>query len=192
MPHNIFDNREKKLVDALKKELAGCKQADFVVGWFFLTGLKELKDEIDKLDKLRILTGSRTNKATAEIMLLVDRYKDSVAKTLEDLQYPNEAKIQEILHKEAEAITRHISTIKSTKENIEFIKWFWQKLNEGKIEVRIYPKETLHAKLYLLHFNKKEKLGIAFVGSSNLSISGISLNTELNVALPEKENYKKC
>lgn len=191
MPHNIFDNREKKLIDGLKKELTSCKRADFVVGWFFLTGLRELKDGIEHLEKLRILAGSKTNKATAEIMLLSERYENAVVKAIEDLQHPNEAMIQEILNHEAEAVIRHISTVKPTKENIEFIKWFWQKLSDGKIEVRIYPKETLHAKLYLLHYSDQKKdPGIAFVGSSNLSISGIYLNTELNIALPEKENYK--
>ncbi len=190
MPHYIIDNRENKLIDSLKKELANAKKADFVVGWFFLTGLRELRNEIENLEKLRILAGSRTNKATAEIMLLSERYEEAVVKQIEDLQYPNEAKIQEILQSEAEAIVRHISTIKPTQENIEFIKWFWEKLRSGKIEIHIYPKETLHAKLYLLHFDNQKNPGIAFVGSSNLSISGISLNTELNVALPEKENYE--
>lgn len=162
------------------------------MGWFFFTGLKELKNEIDKLEKLRILAGSRTNQATAEIMLLSERYERAVVKAIEDLHYPNEEKVQEILNREADAIVRHISTIKPTKENIDFIQWFWQKLQEGRIEVRIYPKETLHAKLYLLHNSAKkgQEQGIAFVGSSNLSISGISLNTELNIALTDKPNYK--
>lgn len=192
MLQNIFTNQEgNKLADALKKKLVASKRADFVVGWFFLTGLRELKDEIEHLEKLRILAGSKTNKATAEIMLLSERYENAVAKALEDLQHPNEARIQEILNREAEAMVRHISTIKPTKENIEFIKWFWQKLSEGKIEVRIYPKETLHAKLYLLHpSGRKKGPGVAFVGSSNLSISGISLNTELNIALTDKKNYE--
>ena len=189
MPHNIFDNREKKLIDAIKKELASSKSADFVVGWFFLTGLRELKNEIDNLEKLRILAGSRTNRATAEIMLLSEQYEQAVKKELEDIQYPSENDIKKILDYEAEAVVKHISMIKPTEENIEFIKWFWEKLREGKIEVRIYPKETLHAKLYLIHPNKK-RAGLAFVGSSNLSISGISLNTELNVLLPEKGDYE--
>lgn len=192
MSQNIFTNKEgNKLVDALKKELADGKRADFVVGWFFLTGLKELKEEIDGLEKLRILAGSRTNQATAEIMLLSEKYEEAVAKQLEDMHYPNEEKVQQILNQEAEAIVRHISTIKPTKENIEFIKWFWQKLNEGKIEIRIYPKETLHAKLYLIHpEDKRKKSGVAFVGSSNLSISGLCLNTELNIALADERNYE--
>jgi len=195
MVQNIFTNRQNdKLIDALKRELVHAKRADFVVGWFFLTGLKELQKEIDGLEKLRILAGSRTNKATAEIMLLSEKYEEAVAKKLEDLRYPNEEKIQHILNQEAEEIVKHISAIKPSKENIEFIKWFWQKLNEGKIEIRIYPKETLHAKLYLVHPNDanddKKSSGIAFLGSSNLSISGLSLNTELNIALEDEKNYK--
>lgn len=187
MPHQVFDNRESKLLPELKKQLRDSKSADFVVGWFFLTGLRELQDEIKKLDKLRILAGSRTNQATAEIMMLADQYEELVAKRLEDQHFLSDTKIQEILDSESKAITKSISAIKPIKENIEFIKWFCNKLREGKIEIHIYPNETLHAKLYLLHQNKAQ--GTAFVGSSNLSLSGLALNTELNVLLPEKENY---
>ncbi len=190
MVHNIYDNRERKLIDALKKELNLAKSADFVVGWFFLTGLRELKDEIEKLEKLRILAGSRTNRATAEIMLLSEKYERAVEKILEDNRYLNDHRITEILNKEADEITKYISTINPSKENIDFIKWFWEKLRERKIEVRIYFRETLHAKLYLIHYGENKEFGVAFLGSSNLSMGGLSLNTELNVALPERENYE--
>lgn len=190
MPHNIYDNRKKKLITALKEHLSSAERADFVVGWFFLTGLRELKDEIEKLDKLRVIAGSRTNRATAEIMLLSEKYERAVEKILEDNRYLSDAQIKEMLEKEAEEITKYISTITPSRENIQFIKWFWEKLGEKKIEIRIYPRETLHAKLYLIHYRNAPRSGIAFVGSSNLSLSGFSLNTELNVALPERENYE--
>ena len=188
MPHKIFDNKKNKLADALKKELKNSKSADFVVGWFFLTGLKEFQKEIDGLEKLRILAGSRTNKATAEIMMLSERYERAVNKSLEDKKFLEKEDIKKILDKEAEEICKHISTINPSKENKDFIKWLFLKLKEGKIEIRIYPKETLHAKLYLLNQDKNK--GVAFVGSSNLSLSGVSLNTELNVALEDEDNYQ--
>jgi len=186
MNHHIYDNRENKLSDRLKKELSQSKKADFVVGWFFLTGLKEFKEEIDKLDELRIIAGSRTNKATAEIMMLADKYVKKVNDKMENQKYSNDADISKMMKREKKEIIEHISRVKPSEENKEFINWLFDKLQEGKIKVRLYPKETLHAKLYLTH---KIEEGIAFVGSSNLSLSGISTNTELNVALDGKDDY---
>ncbi|MGC8776071.1 MAG: helicase-related protein [Minisyncoccia bacterium] len=189
MPHKIFDNKKHKLRDAIKLELKKAKSADFVVGWFFITGLREFQKEIDGLEKLRILAGARTNKATAEIMMLSEKYERAVQQALEKNKYLNPATIQKILNNEAEEICKHLSAIQPSQENIDFIKWLFKKLQQKKIEIRIYPKETLHAKLYLIHSLKKKNEGVAFVGSSNLSLSGVALNTELNIALEDKENY---
>jgi len=191
MPHDIIDNSKVKLASELKKKLSVSKRARFAVGWFFLTGLKEIKDEIDQLDKLQILVGARTNRQTAETLLLAEKYKQAVKDILEVQNHPPQQEIEKILEEEFQALIDHISFIKPTQENIDFVKWFFEKLRQKKIEIRIYPKETLHAKLYLLdykdlHYGK----GIAFVGSSNLSMGGFNLNTELNVIVHGDENHR--
>jgi ERCC4-related helicase len=191
MPHDIIDNLQIKLVDELKKKLRVAKTAKFAIGWFFLTGLKEIKEEIEKLDKIYILAGAKTNKETAETLLMSKRYEEAVEHEFKKLKSSNKIKINEILESEFKNLITHISSIKPTAENIEFIKWFWDKLRKKKIEIRIYPKETLHAKLYLLEYkDKNHGLGMGFIGSSNLSIKGFNLNTELNVAVYGDSNYQ--
>lgn len=191
MPHDIIDNSKIKLADELKKKLAVSKRARFAVGWFFLTGLKEIKEEIDQLDKVQILVGARTNKQTAESLLLAKRYEQAVKDILEIKQHPPQQEVEKILEEEFQALVDYISFIKPTQENISFIKWFFEKLRQKKIEIRIHPKEALHAKLYLLDYkDSRHGRGIAFVGSSNLSMSGFNLNTELNVAVHGDENHR--
>ena len=184
MEHKIIDNVNVKLADVLKEKLSVSKQAHFVVGWFFLTGLKEIKEEIENLEKLQILIGSTLHKDTAETLLLAKKYEEAVNEIINKNRYLPDYKIKELLEKEANTLTDLISYIEPTRENIEFIKWFWEKLREKKIEIKIYPFEPLHAKLYILDFkDKRYGSGIAFLGSSNLSISGLKLNTELNITL---------
>ena len=67
---DIIDNSNIKLVEVLKEKLSISKKARFCVGWLFLSGFKELKEEIENLEKLEILAGSRVNKQTAELLLL--------------------------------------------------------------------------------------------------------------------------
>jgi superfamily II DNA or RNA helicase/sulfur relay (sulfurtransferase) DsrC/TusE family protein len=189
--HDIIDNSKVKLVDVLKEKLSVSKRARFAVGWLFISGFKELKDEIEKLEKLEILSGSRTNKQTAEIMLLEKKWNEAVKDKLENLKYLPEEEREKILNNEFKELVNDLSYIKPSEENIEFLKWFLEKLREKKIEIRIYYKEPLHAKLYLFEYkDKRHGLGEAIVGSSNFSLSGFELNTELNVRVLGNDNYK--
>lgn len=191
MVHDIIDNSNIKLIDVLKEKLSVSKKAKFAVGWLFLSGFKELRNEIDNLEKLEILAGSRTNKQTAELMLLEQKWEKAVKDSLEKTKYLHEDKRQEILDEEFNGLMNDLSYINPTQENIEFLKWFLEKVKEGKIEIRIYYKEPLHAKLYLFEYkDPKYGLGEAIVGSSNFSVSGFGLNTELNVRVLGDENFR--
>ncbi|MEM1577975.1 MAG: helicase-related protein [Candidatus Pacearchaeota archaeon] len=191
MSPDIIDNSKIKLVDVLKEKISISKKARFAVGWLFLTGFKELRNEIDKLEKLEILAGSRTNRQTAELMLLEKKWERTVKDTLEKTRYLPKNERQKILEEEFRGLMNDLSYIKPTKENIEFLRWFLEKLREGKIEIRIYYKEPLHAKLYLFEYkDRKYGNGEAIVGSSNFSVSGFELNTELNVRVLGDNNFE--
>jgi superfamily II DNA/RNA helicase len=192
MPHDIIDNSEIKLIEVLKQKLSISKKAKFAVGWLFLSGFKELKNEIDKLEKLEILAGSRIDRRTAELLFLEKKRQKIVKEILENKKYLPDYKRNLILEEEYKELINDLSYIEPTAENIDFIKWFLKKLDEGKIDIRIYYKEPLHAKLYLFEYkDSKYGLGEAIIGSSNLSLSGLSLNTELNVRTLGDENFKK-
>ena len=191
MNYAIIDNSRVRLIDVLKERLSVSKKARFGVGWLFLSGFKELRNEIENLEKLEILAGSRTNKQTAEVMLLEKKWEKAVEEILAKTKYLPEEKRKEILEEEFNGLKNDLSYIKPTEENIEFLKWFLEKLKEKKIEIRIYYKEPFHAKLYLLEYKEQSQgLGEAIVGSSNFSIGGLQLNTELNVRIVDNENYK--
>ena len=192
MSHDIIDNVEINLIDVLKQKLSISKRARFAVGFLFLNGFKELRNEIENLEKLEILAGSRTNKETAEVMLLGKKWQKAVSDTLEKMKYLPEDQRNQILEQEFREFLNDLSYIDPTEENIEFLKWFLDKLREGKIEIRIYYKGPLHAKLYLFEYkDQRYGLGEAIIGSSNFSVGGFKLNTELNARITGNENYKK-
>jgi len=45
MPRNIITTPEQSFAEELKKELKSAKSAHFAVGWFFISGLKELMNK---------------------------------------------------------------------------------------------------------------------------------------------------
>ena len=192
MQHDIIDNREINLIDILKEKLTISKRARFAVGFLFLKGFKEIRNEIENLEKLEILAGSRTNRETAEVIQLSKKYEKAVSDTLERMKFVPEDERNQILEQEFRGLLNDLSYIDATPENIEFLKWFLKKLREGKIEIRIYYKEPLHAKLYLFEYkDTRYGLGEAILGSSNFSLGGFKLNTELNARITGNENFKK-
>lgn len=188
MPRNIITTPEQNFAEELKKELKGAKSAKFAVGWFFISGLKELKDEIDELESLELLVSPSTNRQTAETMLAAEKFEEAVRDKLESQEFQTPEQKKEILENEAKALLERAGRLAPSKENAEFLAWLAEKLTDKKIEIRIYTKELLHAKVYLID---KKDVSVAFTGSSNISLSGFSLNTEVNVRLTDEAQVKK-
>jgi superfamily II DNA or RNA helicase len=67
-----------------------------------------------------------------------------------------------------------------------FVEW----IKAGKLEVRAYPSERLHAKLYIMTFHEGDRdKGRVITGSSNFTEAGLQDNLELNVELKNRSDY---
>src|SRR6266699_925489 len=73
-------------------------------------------------------------------------------------------------------------------------------IEEKRLKVRVYTKGRMHAKAYIFDYYgslfdrvgkpvERHEKGIAVVGSSNLTLSGVSHNTELNVVVQGNDNH---
>ena len=68
----------------------------------------------------------------------------------------------------------------------KFIEWI---LN-GKLEVRAYPSEKIHAKVYIMTFKEGSyDQGRVITGSSNFTKGGLQNNLEFNVELKDRRDY---
>jgi superfamily II DNA or RNA helicase len=66
-----------------------------------------------------------------------------------------------------------------------------RQIREGKVKVKLYLRHTLHAKLYLCYPNLRNLPSIAFLGSSNLTFSGLQGQGELNVDVKDEDACQK-
>jgi phosphatidylserine/phosphatidylglycerophosphate/cardiolipin synthase-like enzyme len=64
-------------------------------------------------------------------------------------------------------------------------------LKTGKVVVKLFLRHTLHAKLYLCFRADPNNPITGFVGSSNLTLSGLSYQGELNVDVLDHDATKK-
>jgi phosphatidylserine/phosphatidylglycerophosphate/cardiolipin synthase-like enzyme len=68
-----------------------------------------------------------------------------------------------------------------------------QMIRDKRLHVRVYTKGRMHAKAYIFDYRDdgRYEKGISIVGSSNLTLSGLTHNTELNVVVHGNENHAK-
>ncbi len=191
MKHDVIDNRNEKLVDHINLILDSTERARFAVGYFFLSGFQSIAKELQQVKELRLLIGNTTNRETLEQLAEGYRRLEQVANVAEAQTYPKRTKNQQMRAETAENITESVELMDQTDESEALIKMLAKMIVEKRLLARVYTKGRLHAKAYIFDYGGKERYekGIAVVGSSNLTLSGVSHNTELNVVVQGNANH---
>ncbi|KJH72188.1 helicase-related protein [Aliterella atlantica] len=197
--HDIIDNRNQKLVDQINCILDSSSTAHFAVGYFFLSGFTAIADRLTNIKELRLLIGNTTNRETIEQIAQGYRQLELISDRIEAQTYPKRTEVEQMTTDTAANIRSSIELMDQTDEAETLVKNLVQMIEEKRLHVKIYTKGTLHAKAYIFDyatvFNERgrplerSENGIAIVGSSNLTLSGISNNTELNVVIHGNNNH---
>ncbi|MBI3598064.1 MAG: hypothetical protein HY201_01190, partial [Nitrospirae bacterium] len=148
---------------------------DCLVGYFFISGFYRLHPALTETEKIRILIGIKTDHATYNLI--------------------QEGKQQQlVLESHAQARTAAVSQLCDELEksedtvNVEegiqkFVAW----IKSSKLEIRAYPSERVHAKLYIMTFHEDDRdKGRVITGSSNFTEAGLVENLEFNVELKNR------
>ena len=170
----FFTNEEgRKLIDRFKTLFNDTKELDIIVGYFYLSGLHQLYEELEKVDKIRIIVEMQVGK---EVFDLVEK-----AKNVEETR-------NEYLQKVVEELSRgdYEDSIEREKAIRKFIEW----IKNGKLQIKYYPHSPLHAKLYIFKSRSGIDLGRVITGSSNFTISGLKENLEFNVELKNRADVE--
>lgn len=187
---DIIDNREQLLAEHVCKILQQTESVKFAVGYFFVSGLQEIRQQLTHISTIRLLIGNQSNQATIDALMQRERHPQRVQAAIGKLQNVKEKK--RIAEETAKGIREALSIPPLTDDTEKLLAEIKAWLATGKLEVRVYTKEKLHAKAYLFAYPEKTyEQGIAIVGSSNLTLSGLKNNTELNVLVHGNDNFKQ-
>jgi len=199
MPHDIIDNRNDKLADQINTILGSTEAARFAVGYFFLSGFTPLADKLADVKELRLLIGNTTNRQTLEQIAEGHKRLELVREAAEAQVYPKRTDVKRMTAETATNIRSAVEVMDQTDEAEQTVKTLARMIEEKRLAVKIYTKGRLHAKAYIFtygpsydlfgHERTKHEHGIAVVGSSNLTLSGITHNTELNVVVHGNSNH---
>ncbi len=193
MTNDIIDNRNEKLVDNVNLILDSTDSARFAVGYFLLSGFTSIAKELQNLTELRLLIGNTSTRETIE--QLAEGYKElsTIENATEDLTYSNRTARKARARETAENLRACVDVMPQTDESEQLIKTLVDMIVSKKLKVRVYTKDRLHAKAYIFDYkqNGRYETGISIVGSSNLTLAGLTSNTELNIVVHGDANQEQ-
>ncbi|MDA3813664.1 MAG: phospholipase D-like domain-containing protein, partial [Candidatus Cloacimonetes bacterium] len=197
---DIIDNREEKLVDHLNQIMQTSNSARLAVGYFFLGGFNAVAKTISNLKEVKLLIGNTSSRETIEQIAEGYRRLELVADTIEENVYAKSSVIKERILDTTQNVRSSIELMDQSNDNEDLIKLLIKLIEDNKLHVKIYTKGRLHSKAYIFHYgtvfnasgNKVERheKGTAIVGSSNLSLAGLTDNTELNIMVHGNDNLE--
>ena len=153
---------------------------DCLVGYFFISGFHKLHPALTKTERIRILIGIKTDRATYELI--------QSAKGQQEFVLESHAHVREQLPGE---ILSEFQRSGDTSEIEEGVRKFVEWMKAGKLEIRAYPSERVHAKLYIMTFHEGDRdKGRVITGSSNFTEAGLQQNLEFNVELKNRADYE--
>lgn len=173
----ITNEKGNTLLERLNELVSRTEKLDILVGYFYISGFYQIYRSLEEVEKVRILIGLNTEIQVA----------DAVQGNLK-IQFESAKKIKDSISK------KYIDEVAIAEDDADveegmfkFIEW----LRSGKLEIKIYDKAPLHAKLYIFTFDKNQiDPGRVITGSSNLTRSGLKDNLEFNVELKNSSDYK--
>jgi SNF2 family DNA or RNA helicase len=155
----VVDNESEWRVERYLRDWTEIADSfDIATGYFEIGGLLALDGSWQKLNGLRILMGDEVSLRTKKAML------DGIAKA------------RKVLDDSLEVEKEKNDFLSGVPAIVEAIK-------NKKIRCRIYTKDKFHAKAYITHGKQAVVGSAALVGSSNLTLPGLTTNVELNIQL---------
>jgi SNF2 family DNA or RNA helicase len=183
----IFDNIEQHLLPALKETLAVSERADFCVGYFNLRGWAKVCESVD------MWSGGAANCCR----LLVGMQKLPQDELREGLSLSGESRVIDVpkivqLKKQlAEDFRNQLMIGAPTNEDEAALRRLASQIKAKKVIVKLFLRHPLHAKLYLLYRQDFNNPISGYLGSSNLTLAGLSKQGELNVDVLEHDACRK-
>ena len=183
----IFDNIELKLLPGLQSALTVSHRADFCVGYFNLRGWKFIDELIEKWaggtgQQCRLLVGMQR--------LPQDELREAYSLLPHQDQMSNQVVIR-LKRRLAEEFRAQLTIGAPTDDDEAGLRRLSAQLKVGKVVVKLHLRHTLHAKLYLCFRTDSNNPITGFLGSSNLTLSGLSKQGELNVDVLDHDANEK-
>lgn len=172
----ITNEKGENLVDRFVTLIKDTRYFDCLVGYFYTSGFHLLYKSLENTEKVRILIGISTDQQTFN---LIQESKSPIPLSAKETK-------EEFSNKVVQEMNDSKDSSEIEKGILKFIEW----LRSKKLEIRAFPTEKIHAKLYIMTFKEGDRdVGRVITGSSNFTQAGLKQNLEFNVELKNRTDY---
>ena len=183
----IFDNIEQHLHSALAETMEVSERADFCVGYFNLRGWRSIDEYVEKWAGgdghcCRLLVGMQ------QLPHEELRIANSFAADQGGLDNQTAFRLKKRL---AEEFREQLILGAPTNADEAGLRRLAAQIKAKKLVVKLFLKHPLHAKLYLLFRPDPISPTVGYLGSSNLTLSGLSYQGELNIDVLDHDSCQK-
>ena len=181
----ITNEPNQTLLDRFNVLIKDTRLFDVLVGYFYTSGFYSLYKSLESTEKIRILIGVSTNKEVLD--LINEAQSQSQSQSQLALQFSHAEVKKEFCESLAQEMEKSQDSAVVEEGILKFIEW----LKTGKLEIRAYPSQKIHAKLYIMTFREGDRdVGRVITGSSNFTQAGLIDNLEFNVELKNRSDYE--
>ena len=175
----ITNEPGKSLRDRFGDLLDDTRCFDCLVGYFFISGFYKLYPFLETVEKIRILVGLQTDRTAYE---LIQKAKEQGELPL----WSHASAIEQVSQDVLGELERSADSADIETGVHKFVEW----IRSGKLEIRAHASQNLHAKVYIMTFDERDRdKGRVITGSSNLTQAGLQDNLEFNVELKNRSDY---
>ena len=177
----ITNEENASLLSRFNVLVKECKAFDVLVGYFFASGFHALYKSLENTESIRILVGINTNRSVLDAITYA---RHSGQMSMNFSHYEVKESIEPVVVSEFEDSEDN----QTVEEGIgKFIEW----LKSGKLQIKAYPTQNIHAKIYIMTFAEGDRdVGRVITGSSNFTQAGLAENLEFNVELKNRADYE--
>lgn len=191
---NIYDNIDLHLSGGLSQTLKLSTRGDFCVGYFNLRGWHELADQIEALPGGEVMEKDVSVHRHCRVLvgmqkLPLDMLRESFLRR--DDHLVDQAEMLRLKKRLAQEFRDQLTVGAPSERDEVYLRKLCGQLKDGKVVVKLHLRHRLHAKLYLAFSADIRVPVIGFLGSSNLTLSGLSHQGELNVDVLEQDAARK-
>lgn len=192
----IFDNIEIKFTEGLQGIInnVGVKRVDFCVGYFNLRGWDLIVNQIDGLSGDYVYEGNDRKLRVCRLLIGMHRPDEELIRSIYSKEdtLPDAELVMKSKLKIAKEFRRQLLLGMPTKKDEWTLRRLASQMRDGKVTVKLYLREPLHAKLYIAHrpddnFNPIQTI----MGSSNLTYAGLTKQGELNAEFADSDSANK-
>jgi superfamily II DNA or RNA helicase len=176
----ITNEESKNLLERFGVLIRDTRFFDALVGYFYTSGFHAMYKSLEKTEKIRILIGINTDRRAYEL--------------IQESRNPKQATLQfshaEVKQEYEQSVVEEMEQSEDSRDVEEGVSKFIEWLRSGKLEIKAYPTQNIHAKLYIMTFAEGDRdIGRVITGSSNFTRSGLIENLEFNVELKDPADY---